>query len=690
MTDTLGFSRTEVNRITDISAVEDEDAYLALEGIDELGDDVDDCGVVNEFTITNQLGENADVVLSSDVFEFDPDVFDLEVGESETVTVSVDEGETGEIEIEAITEPASIEATVMREAELEDWSTPTEEEPDDYDDLLNDMDGDGTEDDPYVITDDQELQAIAGELGAHYELGRNIDASETDQWNNGAGFDPIGDRNNPFTGSFDGNGYEICGITIDRNDDGVGMFGTIDGVLENVTVTHVDVTGNGNVGALVGETGLSGEGMVDAEVIGADATGSVTGQYSVGGLVGYNHDSRPVEDSSAAVDVDGDVEFVGGLVGYNSGEVISSHAAGMVEGPNDVGGLVGHNFESGVVSGSYATGEVTADHTVGGLVGFNEGGVSDSHAESDVTANDVHPDDEYSAAGGLVGHNTGEEDVGTVTDSHVTGDATIVGETVVGGLVGLNFEGDDDVGVVVGSHVTTGVTVEGFDQEESAVGGLVGSNGDGSVITESYAECEVIGEQFVGGLVGTNLAAGTGLLGLGGDDPGEILESFATGDVTGDDNVGGLVGSNGGIVEDAYARGDVTGDKWVGGLAGINLSEGSFLGLIGGDEEGEIYRTYATGEVTGDDIVGGLVGENEEGGFLESDGVLEDSYWDTESTTQDDGVGEATNDEEIEGLETDEMQGSEAKDNMGEFDFDDVWRTVEDPDDYPELQWQDP
>ncbi|MFW5950425.1 MAG: GLUG motif-containing protein, partial [archaeon] len=284
-----------------------------------------------------------------------------------------------------------------------------------------DLEGDGTENEPYKITTDQELQAIAEELDAHYELEINIAASMTDQWNGGDGFEPIGDLDHPFTGSFDGNGYEICGITIDRDDERrVGVFGFIDGLLENVFVTHVDITGLGEVGALVGATGDEDD-MDGSTVSGVHARGTVTGQFSVGGLVGYNHDSRPVEDSSAAVDVgteEFDVnegeEFVGGLVGYNSGDVIDSHATGTVKGPNDVGGLVGHSFESGEVINSYATGEVTADHTVGGLVGFSEGDVSGSHAEGDVTANAVHPDDEYSAAGGLVGYKSGAAGVGTI------------------------------------------------------------------------------------------------------------------------------------------------------------------------------------------------------------------------------------------------------------------------------------
>ena len=61
---------------------------------------------------------------------------------------------------------------------------------------------------PTIITNVQQLQAMQNDLDGRYELGRNIDASETQYWNNGEGFEPVG----PFTGVFDGNGYTITNL----------------------------------------------------------------------------------------------------------------------------------------------------------------------------------------------------------------------------------------------------------------------------------------------------------------------------------------------------------------------------------------------------------------------------------------------------------------------------------------------
>ena len=99
---------------------------------------------------------------------------------------------------------------------------PTESE---YSDILNNTDGDGTSSNPHVVTTLDELQAVQGDLSAHYVLGNNINASETETWNSGAGFTPIG-NGVEFSGNFDGQGYTIDGLYINRpNTNNVGLFG---------------------------------------------------------------------------------------------------------------------------------------------------------------------------------------------------------------------------------------------------------------------------------------------------------------------------------------------------------------------------------------------------------------------------------------------------------------------------------
>ncbi len=62
------------------------------------------------------------------------------------------------------------------------------------------LEGEGTADDPYVVTDVYELQNVADEPEAHYVLGNDIDATETELWTGGAGFEPIGSEEEPFEG----------------------------------------------------------------------------------------------------------------------------------------------------------------------------------------------------------------------------------------------------------------------------------------------------------------------------------------------------------------------------------------------------------------------------------------------------------------------------------------------------------
>ena len=76
--------------------------------------------------------------------------------------------------------------------------------------------GSGTEQDPYIITDVNQLQEMQGGLNAWYELGNDINALETVNWNAGQGFLPVGDSTWGFAGHFDGKGLTIEGLFINR------------------------------------------------------------------------------------------------------------------------------------------------------------------------------------------------------------------------------------------------------------------------------------------------------------------------------------------------------------------------------------------------------------------------------------------------------------------------------------------
>jgi hypothetical protein len=284
---------------------------------------------------------------------------------------------------------AAMSAGVMADA-------PTET---DYSDILNDTEGDGSSSNPHVLTTLDELQAVQGNLSAHYVLGNNINASETETWNNGAGFTPLGKYLEQFSGSFDGQGYKVDGLYIHRPIRHAGLFGhVILGDIKNIGVTNMDIQGGQGVGGLVGSNeggditnsyssgsvtgdtfvgGLVGD--TTGDIMKSYSTGNVTGNSFVGGLVGYTEDSDRITKSYSTGSVSGDTE-VGGLVGINVNTTIEkSYSNSNVSGNSEVGGLVGENTDSSYITKAYSTGNVTGDFAEGGLVGENYAQVTDSY-----------------------------------------------------------------------------------------------------------------------------------------------------------------------------------------------------------------------------------------------------------------------------------------------------------------------
>jgi hypothetical protein len=97
-----------------------------------------------------------------------------------------------------------------------------------------------------------DLDTVRTNLDGDYVLVADLD-SETDGYedhidSSPAGWEPIGGKaepdEGPFAGTFDGNGYEIADLFIDRpEEDYIGLFGANEGVLDTVTLTDATVTG---------------------------------------------------------------------------------------------------------------------------------------------------------------------------------------------------------------------------------------------------------------------------------------------------------------------------------------------------------------------------------------------------------------------------------------------------------------
>ena len=225
--------------------------------------------------------------------------------------------------------------------------------------------GDGTEDNPYQIQTVDQLKAVADNLDAHYILvaDLDLDGDELNQWT------PIGSfPYAPFTGTFDGGGHTISRLYINGNSSYRGLFGYVGsgGTVKNLNVS-----------------------------------GSVTGAYNVGGVVGYNSGGT-VESCGSSCSVDGH-DFVGGVVGRNNGGTVTgcfnTGSVNSTGGSSYAGGVVGDNMSGGTVSCCYNTGTVGGDNSEpGGVVGYNSSIVRSCYNAGAVNSTATN-------AGGVVGAN---------------------------------------------------------------------------------------------------------------------------------------------------------------------------------------------------------------------------------------------------------------------------------------------
>jgi len=246
-----------------------------------------------------------------------------------------------------------------------------------------------------LVHDVYELQNISLDLNASYALANDIDASATEGWNGGAGFQPIedpvdgaqwSDQDERWTGAFngalDGRGFRISNLHISVKGNG-GLFrvlnasarvsdlslDAVDIQAENITggiaaVNYLGTVTGCHVSGIVAESNANGlptgmlVGVNNGRIDRCWSEGSVRGYFYVGGLVGASctrNDRWPdvvVSDSFSRADVATDVNsgYAGGLAGMNLGTVLNCYSTGPVSGKTP-GGLVGYN--NGTVISSY-------------------------------------------------------------------------------------------------------------------------------------------------------------------------------------------------------------------------------------------------------------------------------------------------------------------------------------------------
>ncbi|MBE0650264.1 MAG: T9SS type A sorting domain-containing protein [Bacteroidales bacterium] len=457
------------------------------------------------------------------------------------------------------------------------------------------------------------------------------------------------------------------------------------------------VSGSSSIGGLVGDNA----GIVQSSYATSSISGSVGSSY-VGGLVGTNFGTVKNSYATGSVLGNSGSYYVGGLVGNNyasylSTSIINCYATGSVSGDNYVGGLVGWNVDNGgyaVITDSFwnteTTGQIAGwdsssdvDHVTGshGLTikqmqtesNFTDAGW-DFQGETNNGTADIWGVNESNNGGypflswqGYVavvrpsgsGTSSDPYKIATLYDlcwlsqnpsswgSHFVQTANIDAADTKSWNSGAGFS---PIGIggnnFTGTYDGQGHTIDSLYifQNSTISVGLFGYTAKNSIIKNlGVTHVNIIGYEYVGGLVGYNYSgtvldcyvtgsiSGTSCVGgLVGGNQGAIQGCYASSAVSGTSDVGGLIGENQATVENCYSTSSVSGTLDVGGLVGWNKGT---LGIA------SISYSYASGSIKGSTSLGGLVGWNYDDG---GQAIIKNSYWNTSTTGQTAGWGSSS------------------------------------------------
>ena len=212
-----------------------------------------------------------------------------------------------------------------------------------------------------------------GKTDINITLDKNIDLTGKD-WT------PIG-TSNSYSGTFDGGGHTITGLTFTTNDEYAGLFGWLGkaGTVKNVVMEGIQITCNHRLGYAGGVAGFSWGGTIEN----CSVSGSVSGTVYVGGVVG--------------------AQWGGFITGCSS--------SATVKGTVDVGGVAGQTNSSATLTACYATGNVIIE---------------------------INPKKNI-AGGSLVGMNAGSSLLACYATGNVTSTGSSTGKVHIGGFLGNNY-----------------------------------------------------------------------------------------------------------------------------------------------------------------------------------------------------------------------------------------------------------
>lgn len=450
--------------------------------------------------------------------------------------------------------------------------------------------GDGTYNSPYLVATAEQLAYVSDKTSAYYKQTCDIDLTQYISQTSTKGWYPIGSNYDPFKGKYDGNGFKISGLKIQRTTDNIGLFGCIEGAdIKNVTLENVDIKGGNYCGALVGK-------VVKSSINNIKVTGNVNGLKNVGGVIGIASQKNKNTNTISAI------KFEGGLIE-------STSTAGGVFGQIEVqydnitnGYSQDGNFyrkeesDYSYINNCYCENtELSGDSIIGGIVGLVYLNISErnkwmmgsgyNYCEGTFDyrfdlkdCSFIGKIDANNGVGGIIGHlytkstSIAESKTGIYSDfdnhtysftsigtskcypiTRVIGCGVcgnISGKSDVGGIIGLS-KGESEGECVLSGNATYASTYASpsfvieqcmvlADVRGSAnnIGGAVGRCTKETLNAEKASKVSntisvgnvIVGRDYVGGILGCS------------DEQIEILKCFSQSQVSGAHNVGGIIG----------------------------------------------------------------------------------------------------------------------------------------------------
>ncbi|CCV64247.1 conserved hypothetical protein (predicted large exoproteins involved in heme utilization or adhesion) [Alteracholeplasma palmae J233] len=574
--------------------------------------------------------------------------------------------------------------------------------------------GDGTELAPYIIVNKYDMETLSNLVNSgitfkdnYFKVKENVESMDLTF---GIDFNPIGSKQNPFEGNFDGK-YTRFNVDI-KSGDYTGLFGYTS---ENASIKNLSVSGK------------------------------IKGNNYTGSVVGYNEGKLTNVYSIASVEGS---DYTAGIAGYNSGDINSVYHIGDLLGANYVGGIVGYN--NGFVKDAYVSSTIFGKDNVGGIIGFNDTGIVDyvyyneskvdvsnlnaykkpiyavSNAENlenvkGVTTNDLYSkqvtfSDEknwlketssgfYAYYPQLIGFTTNKnyaviltnskesvtvsrfnEGSGTETDPYIIRteyDMEAVSQMTQAGytLEGIFFKVAEDVelidltnlktlyipignlskpfqGSFEGTHTRFILSIERTNAEYQGLFGVIGTKG---IVNAVSTEGKVSAKNFAGGIAGRNY--------------GLITNSYNLADIyTTSNYAGGIVGYHEGTLNNTYNTGTIHTDyRYAGGIAGASnknseitnsyntgniSSKDHYVGGIIGYAYGNIKNTYSSGLVTGYSL-GGVAGVINGGNIENSYYILETMVESSITNKPTKAVGNQNDTETVKGIYKNQLTGDE-------------------------------